>query len=170
MQRTYRCGSRHLDVSLQRTAAGHFAMTVDGRARAVEAALLDASTLQLAVDGVVHTVQVARVGDAYHVAIAGEVYVLLPASARTPARDHPVVLAMPQIVAPMPGKVLQVLVQAGQQVTAGDGLLILEAMKMEHRMTAEAPATVRAVHVIDGQMVDAGAVLIELEYPSPDTQ
>ena len=73
-------------------------------------------------------------------------------------------LASPQIVAPMPGKVLQVLVRAGQQVAAGDGLLILEAMKMEHRMTAEAPATVRAVHVADGQMVDAGTVLVELEY------
>jgi biotin carboxyl carrier protein len=64
----------------------------------------------------------------------------------------------------MPGKVLQVLVRVGQSVAADEGLLVLEAMKMEHRIAAEAPATVRAVHVADGQMVDAGAVLIELEY------
>jgi biotin carboxyl carrier protein len=164
MQRAYRFGSRHLAVTLQRTAAGRFAAIVDGQAREVEAALLGPSTLQLAVDGLVHTVQVARVGDAYHVAIDGEVYVLQSALVGALAGDHPAVLATPQIVAPMPGKVLQVLVQAGQQVAAGDGLLILEAMKMEHRVTAEAPATVQAVHVADGQMVDAGAVLVELEY------
>lgn len=169
MQQAYRCGGHHLGVTLQRSAAGHFTATVDGRAHAVDAALLGASTLQLAVDGVVHTVLVARIGEAYHVAIAGEVYVLVPAAALAAAGGHPVALAPPQIVAPMPGKVLQVLVQAGQQVAAGDGLLILEAMKMEHRMVAEAPATVRAVHVADGQMVDAGTVLVELAYDSTES-
>jgi 3-methylcrotonyl-CoA carboxylase alpha subunit len=164
MQRAYRFGGRHLGVGLQRTAAGRFTVTVDGRVREVEASLSNSATLQLVVDDVAHTVQVARVGDAYHVAIGGEVYVLMPVVGGIPAGDHPAVLATPQIVAPMPGKVLQVLVQAGQRVAAGDGLLILEAMKMEHRLTAEAPATVRAVRVADGEMVDAGAVLVELEY------
>jgi acetyl/propionyl-CoA carboxylase alpha subunit len=164
MQRAYRFGARHIGVTLQRTAAGRFAANVDGQVREVEAALLDPSTLQLTVDGIVHTVQVARVGDAYHVATGGEVYILEPALAGTPAGGHPAILTTPQIVAPMPGKVLQVLVHAGQEVGAGDGLLILEAMKMEHRMTADAPATVRAVHVADGQMVDAGTVLVELDY------
>jgi pyruvate carboxylase subunit B len=56
-------------------------------------------------------------------------------------------LAAPEIVSPMPGKVTQVLVKEGDKVAAGDGLLILEAMKMENRLTAEAPAIVRKVHV-----------------------
>ncbi len=168
MQRSYRYGNRHLTVAVQRTGPGRFTVTMEGQARAVEAALLGTSTLQLVVDGVAHAVEVARIADAYHVALAGEVYVLTPEAAGAGAGDRPPLLAPPQIVAPMPGKVLQVLVQAGQQVAAGDGLLILEAMKMEHRMVAEAPATVRAVHVNDGQMVDAGAVLVELEYGSSE--
>jgi biotin carboxyl carrier protein len=44
--------------------------------------------------------------------------------------------------------------------------LILEAMKMEYRITAAAAATVRAVHVAAGRMVDGGVVLIELDYAS----
>jgi pyruvate carboxylase subunit B len=64
----------------------------------------------------------------------------------------------------MPGKILSVLVEEGQEVASGDGLLILEAMKMENRIVAEAPAVVRRVHVSDGQMVEGGALLIELEF------
>lgn len=164
MQHAFRCGARQLSVTVQRSGPARFALTVDGRSYEVEAALLDDSTVQLVADGVVHTLPVVRIGDAYHVAISGEVYVLTPTAAGTGAGEHHAVLATPQIVAPMPGKVLQVLVRPGQTVAAGDGLLILEAMKMEHRMTAEAAATVRAVHVADGQMVDAGAVLVELDY------
>jgi pyruvate carboxylase subunit B len=64
----------------------------------------------------------------------------------------------------MPGKVLSVLVGEGQEVATGDGLLILEAMKMENRIVAEARAIVRRVHVTEGQMVDGGAILLELDY------
>jgi len=160
----YRHGGGQVGVAVQRTAADRFTVTLDGRPRTVEAVLADSSTLRLVVDGVAHTVRIARSGAAYHVAIGGETYVLTPEAAAAAAGGASAVLAAPQIVAPMPGKVLQVLVRVGQRVQTGDGLLILEAMKMEHRMIAEAPATVRAVHVADGQMVDGGAVLVELEY------
>jgi len=55
-------------------------------------------------------------------------------------------------------------VEEGQEVAEGDGLLILEAMKMENRIVAEAAAIVKAVHIGDGEMVDGGAILVELEY------
>jgi len=172
MQWSYRCGGQSLAVTVQRIDAGRFAVAVDGQGspHAVEAALLDPSTLHLTIDGTAHTLPVARVGDAYHIAIAGEVYVVTPSAAgageRAPAAGA---LASPQVVAPMPGKILQVLVRAGDAVAAGDGLLILEAMKMEYRMVAEAAGTVRAVHAAAGQMVDAGTVLIELDYGSDAT-
>lgn len=164
-QRLYRLGRTHLAVSVQRAADGRFAVTVDGQARDVGATLVDPATVQLDIDGVSHTARVARVGDTVHVHIGGAVYVLTPESAGIVADgDRTAALAVPQIIAPMPGKVLQVLVTSGQSVAEGDGLLILEAMKMEHRMVAEAAGTVRAVHVSDGQMVDAGAILVELDY------
>jgi biotin carboxyl carrier protein len=164
MRRLYRWGDRRVGVALQRSAPGHFVAVVDGHSHHVEAELLDASTLRLVVDRVVHTVQIARVAETYHIAIAGEVYTLTPETPGGATGDRAPALAPPQIVAPMPGRVLSVLVRAGQGVGAGDGLLLLEAMKMEHRIAAEAPATVRAVHVADGQMVDAGELLVELDY------
>ena len=64
--------------------------------------------------------------------------------------------------APMPGKVLAVSVRVGQRVAAGERLAMLEAMKMEHMLSAPADARVTAVHVRDGDQVERHAVLIEL--------
>ena len=74
-------------------------------------------------------------------------------------------LSSAEITAPMPGKVLRVLVKTGDLVTAGQPLVVLEAMKMETALAAESEAIVKGVPVIVGQMVDHGAVLIELSPP-----
>lgn len=65
--------------------------------------------------------------------------------------------------APMPGQIRAVYVQVGQQVEVGETLLILEAMKMEHRIKAPYPGEVTAVHYTVGQQVAADAVLLELQ-------
>ena len=62
----------------------------------------------------------------------------------------------------MPGKVLKILVSDGQAVAAGDPLIVLEAMKMETTLFAEGAAVIRKVRVEANQMVDHGAVLLEL--------
>jgi 3-methylcrotonyl-CoA carboxylase alpha subunit len=67
------------------------------------------------------------------------------------------------LAAPMPGKVIQVMTQAGARVAKGDALLILEAMKMEHTITAPADGVVREVHYGAGEQVLEGAELITLE-------
>jgi 3-methylcrotonyl-CoA carboxylase alpha subunit len=67
------------------------------------------------------------------------------------------------LAAPMPGKVIQLLVAAGAQVRKGDSLLILEAMKMEHTITAPADGRVKEIHYAAGEQVLEGAQLITLE-------
>ncbi len=64
------------------------------------------------------------------------------------------------LVAPMPGKVLLVNVSAGDEVSAGGVLVVLEAMKMEHQITAPADATVAEVHAVQGNQVDNGELLV----------
>lgn len=65
--------------------------------------------------------------------------------------------------APMPGLVVKVLVEPGQNVQAGDGLVVVEAMKMENELRAETDGTVAAVEVATGQTVDRDEVLVRFE-------
>ncbi len=67
------------------------------------------------------------------------------------------------LVAPMPGLVVRVNVAPGEAVTAGMGLVVMEAMKMENELRVTANAVVKAVHVQPGQAVEKGMVLVELE-------
>ena len=67
------------------------------------------------------------------------------------------------LTAPMPGKVLEVLVSEGQSVSAGTTLMVLEAMKMEHRIVAAHDGTVSAVHYGAGDQVEQGVALLALE-------
>ena len=80
-------------------------------------------------------------------------------------KDGPAAHAVgPQrIIAPMPGKVVRVLVKPGDDVKARQGLVVVEAMKMENELRAARDGRVRDVAVAEGQSVDAGAVLLVVE-------
>jgi propionyl-CoA carboxylase alpha chain len=67
------------------------------------------------------------------------------------------------LLAPLPGSVVQVAVVSGQRVVAGDVLVVLEAMKMEHTVRAPFDGTVTEVRVELGEQVESGAVLVVVE-------
>jgi pyruvate carboxylase subunit B len=71
--------------------------------------------------------------------------------------------AQREVRAPMPGLVLRVLVEPGQEVQAGDGLVVLEAMKMENELRAQAPGTIAAIHAAPGDAVSKNALLLEID-------
>jgi acetyl/propionyl-CoA carboxylase alpha subunit len=156
-----RQGQQHLTVDVQFDDTTCRA-TIDGIEHIVEMRQVDATTVSLGIEGRQYRVDLARRGRERLVAVAGEVYAFVPESG---GAAHSVAnVATPEIIAPMPGKVLQVAVQAGEQVAPGDTLLILEAMKMETRLTAEAAARVTQVRVAPGEMVDGGQLLVLLTY------
>ena len=66
------------------------------------------------------------------------------------------------VVATMPGLVVRVEVSEGDTVSAGQGVVIVEAMKMENELIAEGPAVVKCVHVRDGDTVEKGQLLVDL--------
>lgn len=68
-----------------------------------------------------------------------------------------------KIVAAMPGKIVRVLVEAGAQVEVGDGIIVVEAMKMQNEMKAARAGTVTSIHAQAGEIVNAGDVLIVIE-------
>lgn len=67
------------------------------------------------------------------------------------------------VKAPMPGLVLNVMVAPGQEVQLGDGLVVLEAMKMENELRAQNAGVVKAIHVSPGDAVSKNALLLEFE-------
>ena len=67
------------------------------------------------------------------------------------------------VVAPMPGLIVRVSVAIGDQVQAGQGLIVMEAMKMENELRASGSGIVKAVHVAPGKAVEKGTILVELE-------
>jgi len=70
--------------------------------------------------------------------------------------------------APMPGLVVRVEVEAGQSVVAGQGVVIMEAMKMENELRAETGGVVARVHAVPGAAVEKGAVLVEFVPPAEE--
>jgi acetyl/propionyl-CoA carboxylase alpha subunit len=116
--------------------------------------------LQLRIDGLPCRAVVARTRDRIHVAVAGTTCVFERVDDATAGGAAGA--GSGSVVAPMPGKVVRVLVAPGDAVTAGQPLLVVEAMKMETTLAAEIDGTVAAVNAVAGAMVDAGAVLVEI--------
>ena len=106
----------------------------------------------ITVNGVEYDVQVAEVGGAAPAAA--------PKAAPAPKAAAPVAASAATVSAPMPGKILDVKVKAGQAVKRGEVLLILEAMKMQNEIMAPADGTVADVRVSAGQAVNTGDVMI----------
>ncbi|MDT7731352.1 MAG: propionyl-CoA carboxylase alpha chain [Mycobacterium sp.] len=121
----------------------------------------------LAVDGVERPFDVARYGEQIFVdSPLGPVQ--LVALPRFPDPDDAV--AQGSLLAPMPGSVLRVGAAVGDNVTAGQPLIWLEAMKMEHTVTAPSDGVLAELNVEAGHQVEVGAVLARVDTPQGDSQ
>jgi glutaconyl-CoA decarboxylase len=77
--------------------------------------------------------------------------------------EKPVLLDSKTLTAPMPGKILEIKVKVGDQVEAGQPIVILEAMKMENVMTAPASGIVKEIPIETGINVNQGDILVAIE-------
>ncbi|GAA4539868.1 acetyl/propionyl/methylcrotonyl-CoA carboxylase subunit alpha [Mycobacterium paraffinicum] len=132
---------------------------------AVQLVSATADRVTLADDGVAHTFAVARYGDDVYVDSArGPVH--LVALPRFPEPGSTVEKG--SLVAPMPGNVIRLAAAVGDTVTAGQPLIWLEAMKMEHTITAPSDGVLAELNVDTGQQVEVGAVLARVEAPQAE--
>jgi len=146
-----------------RGGAGRYEVAIDDRRRAFDVRPTAAHMLSLLVDGESHDVGLRRTADGFEVKLGAETFGvrLAEASAASPA---PTPAAGPtRLVAPMPGKVVRVLVREGDAIEAGVGLVVVEAMKMENELRSARSGRVRKIHAREGQAVEGGALLVELE-------
>ncbi|MET9436161.1 biotin carboxylase N-terminal domain-containing protein [Streptomyces sp. NPDC006551] len=157
-QDQFRAYGEH-EVRYRPTRDGDYTVTAPEGVRAVGAT---PHRVRLEVEGVVRDFDVARYGDTVHVGAHR-----LTARPRFPdPRDQ---AAPGSLLAPMPGTVVRVAdgLAVGDPVTAGQPLLWLEAMKMEHRVTAPASGRLTALHAAPGRQVEVGALLAVVQTDTP---
>jgi biotin carboxyl carrier protein len=152
---------------------GKLNVTIKGKTRVVDASWVDADTLSLLDGGVVREIRLHARGDngAVGVEIGGKLYeATVSADARLKSRraeagatGHAASVGpglSQGIKAPMPGRVVRVLVGVGDRVTARQPVLVVEAMKMENELRAPRDGVVTEVLVAPGAAVESNAVLI----------
>jgi biotin carboxyl carrier protein len=159
-------GGRLRTVSVEATGA-RLAITLDGRPVDVDVARLGPGRYSLRVPGTgrQHDVTVTAAGQNGQVdVVIGGAMVSVTRHASHLRSRHGTAGASsegPQrVVAPMPGKVVRVLVKPGDDVVARQGVVVVEAMKMENELRAGRSGVVREVLVLEGASVEAGAPLV----------
>jgi biotin carboxyl carrier protein len=148
---------------------GRFTVTIKGTSRVVDASWVDAETLSLVDGGAAREVRLHMRGahGAVGVEIGGRLHeAVVTKRGRVQFSDSVSGKIAPDpvsIKAPMPGRVVRVLVAAGDAVTARQALVVVEAMKMENELRTPKDGKVREIAVAPGAAVETGAVLIVIE-------
>jgi biotin carboxyl carrier protein len=164
---------------------GTFTVTVGGKIRLIDASWIDAETLSLIDGHSAHEIRMHLRGDTglVGVELGGRVYEAAVSDARLRTRSagasgelrEPIrVSGSPgaaksssvshAIRAPMPGRVVRVLVGVGDRVAARQGVVVVEAMKMENELRTPSEGTVTQVSVAAGSTVDTGTVLLVIAH------
>ena len=131
-----------------------------GEPRTASCRWIDDLSFEADLDGRLVRAAVLIAGSRVEVRLGGKVAHL---STRPPPTDAKGLASDLRVTAPMPGRVLALDVAVGAAVAVGDRLLVLEAMKMEHRLVASVAGTIVAVHVVEGDQVGDGTLLVEIE-------
>jgi 3-methylcrotonyl-CoA carboxylase alpha subunit len=164
MKTLWRDGERVREVEVTSSGAGRWNVRVDAAEFELAVESMPDGRLRLAGDGVVTVAEVTSVGDRRFVRLGTLDFVFEREREGTRRAGGG---AFGGLEAPMPGVITKVMVVVGEEVTKGQPLLALEAMKMEHMIRAPRAGHVRKVSASPGQMVQAGAVLVELEEAAP---
>jgi biotin carboxyl carrier protein len=179
MRYVARVGDRELRIEVAPLGGGRFTVNLEGKTREV-VRRGDGVILLLSIDGESREAAVvrgggeggsgngrtmARGGTDYTVTVAGKPYAvrLLDPLRRASAAVRPVVEGPVDVRAIMPGKIAALLVKEGQEVRSGQGVVVVEAMKMESELPAPKDGRVTRILVRSGETVEAGAALFTVE-------
>ncbi len=158
---------REIEISVEAGAEGRWQVGLAGEVRQVDARPVRPGTWSLIIDGRAYLVDLdrRRAGTALSSRLAEAVAVIEDArKKRLAGAAHREGLARTgeELRAPIAGKVVKVEVAIGDVVTVGQGVVVLEAMKMENELCAERGGTVTAIHKTAGQSINTGDLLVTL--------
>jgi biotin carboxyl carrier protein len=144
---------------------GRYAVTLDGRTLDVDHHETGEHFASLLIDGKSWEAGLEKRPDGYNVVLAEDVIPveLRGASRGAAAAPRKADTGPARVLAPMPGRLVRILVEEGQQVQAGDGLVVVEAMKMENELRAPRAGRIAQLPVREGQAVESAALLVVVE-------
>ena len=152
-------------VAVETLEDGRYRVLVDDREHVVDCRQTGAATFSLLIGHATADVSVARRGEDFSVAVDGRTHhlrLLDERAQRRRARGTGGDGAR-EVRAAMPGKVVAVLIEPGTAVKRGQGILVIEAMKMENEIAAPRDGTVAEILVKPGQAVESGELLARIE-------
>ena len=165
MEFSYETATGHRSVFLEHTDAG-FVATIGERRYVISDARVAGGRLSFEIGGRRLVAHYHRTREGIDLARAGR-HVTFETPDETHASGQGGGGGDGRVTTPMPGKVVSVAVAAGDRVTAGQTLLVLESMKMQNDVAASVEGVVRAVHHAEGDNVDFGDLLVEID-PDPE--
>ena len=160
-------GKRERTVEVTPVGPGEYEVRVGDRVHRVDAYRHDYGTLSLLVDGRSYSANLDERGDKIHVRLADSVFPMEILDERRlrlrRATGRFTVEGKQTVTSPMPGKLVKILVALGDEVREGQGLMVVEAMKMENEMKSPKAGKVVELHVKEGQTVEGNAKLCAIE-------
>ncbi len=161
MRYSYQHNGQTYNLTIEQQSDGQFVASIGERTILLQAQPLSNSGWRLLLNGQSHIVYTAAQGDQRFVQVDAIAYSLTVPGSKSVRRTT--LAGSAEVVAQMPGQVTAVLVQPDEAVTRGQTLLMLEAMKMEIRVTAPADGYVKQVLVQQGAVVERGQQLAIFE-------
>lgn len=154
-----------LELDLDR-AAGHWRCLLEGRQVEIDAVLAQPDVLSVLIEGKVYRIRCERLGSDLRIWVGDQPYaaeVSDPRSLRSRKARGDAGKGPRHLVAPMPGKVVRFLVGENSPVEAGQGVVVVEAMKMQNEIKSPKKGIVLKLSVSEGAAVNAGDVLAIVE-------
>jgi geranyl-CoA carboxylase alpha subunit len=150
------------DLEIVRERDGGCAIQLDGREHRFEIDELGRDTIRFQTNGLTESARFFRDGDRLHILHRGVTLVVRDLTLAAPAATA-ATGSDGKVRAAMNGRVVAVLVEQGERVAAGQPVMTLEAMKMEHVHTAPISGTIAAIDVVEGEQVTTGKIVVEIE-------
>ncbi len=165
MKLEVRVGTISRQLEIQRTGPGQFAVAAEDGSQ-IDAIEVAPRTYSILINGRAFEAIIIPAADGVLVRLGGHEFHAVVSDPHAWRRDRGALFGAEgkqQVTAPMPGKVIRILVSAGEAVEANQGLVVVEAMKMQNEIRAPKAGTIERIFVREGNAVAAGEPLLTMQ-------
>ena len=159
MNCTFKFNNKLYKVNLEDEKEG-IVVDIDGSSKPVEYKKLDSNLYSIIIDGQSHQVAILKKGKHIQIFFEGDLYNFETVSEREEKHGGLLTTGANQIVSPMPSRIVKILKSVDDEVQENEGIIVVEAMKMESELKTSMGGRIKDIKVKEGDTVESGAVLV----------